>query len=368
MGISEIELRNHDMPTRTEEAFTKIYDSSKTLLHIVNDILDFSKIESGKLPLLLNEYETEALINDVSQLHLIYKEQKSVRFILNVDASIPVKLKGDVLRIRQIVANLLTNAFKYTEEGTVTMSLFCEAAGEGLVALAIHIEDTGIGLTPQQISETKSDYMRFHENEKPFVGGTGLGLPIVYNLAQMMDAQFNITSEVGKGTKAIVRIPQEVCGSEVLGQDLASKLQKFESKSSSIKKDLGFTPEQMPYGKVLVVDDVETNLYVAEAMLESFGLTIDLAESGQAAIDKIKEGNQYDIILMDYMMPSMDGIEVAKILRDMGYSAPIVALTANAIKGQAEMFMEKGFSGFMTKPIDIKILSSYLVRFVKNNQ
>jgi len=365
LGISEIELRNSDLPPRIEAAFTKIYDSSKTLLHIVNDILDFSKIESGKMSLLLNEYHTEDLIGDVAQLHLVYAEQKNIDFKLYVDEEIPQKLKGDVMRLRQIIANLLTNAFKYTEAGAVFMSLYCDAKNDEWAWLVVCIEDTGMGMTAEQVAALKSDYMRFHETEKPFVGGTGLGIPIVYSLAHLMDAKLDIASEAGKGTKVVVRIPQETAGSAVLGQDLASSLQNFESKAISIRKDLEFVPEQMPYGRVLVVDDVETNLYVAEAMLESFGLVIELVDSGQAAIDKIAAGNVYDIIFLDQMMPGMDGLEAAKILRSMEYTHPIVALTANAIKGQAEIFMENGFSGFMTKPIDIKILNSYLLRFIK---
>jgi CheY-like chemotaxis protein len=365
LGISEIELRNFDMPPRTEAAFAKIYNSAKTLLHIVNDILDLSKIESGKMSLLVKEYETEALISDVAQLHLIYTEQKNIGFKLHVDAAIPLKMKGDALRIKQIITNLLTNAFKYSDEGTVSMSLSCEEKSGDCAVLIVCIEDTGIGMTAEQISALKSDYVRLHENEKPFVGGTGLGIPIVYSLAHIMNAKFDITSETGKGTTVTVRIPQEKSGKAVLGQALANSLQNLESNALSLSKDLAFKPEQMPHGKVLVVDDVDTNLYVAQAMLESFGLTVELVESGYAAIDKITAGNTYDVIFLDHMMPGMNGVETTKILRGMGYNHPIVMLTADAIKGQAEVFMENGFSGFMTKPIDIKILNSYLVRFVK---
>jgi CheY-like chemotaxis protein len=176
----------------------------------------------------------------------------------------------------------------------------------------------------------------------------------------------DLKSEPGKGTHVIANIPQKVSGKEVLGRELANSLQNFEVGTWMAIKELEFKPEPMPYGKVLVVDDVDSNLYVAEAMLESFELTVDLCESGQEAIDKIREGNEYDIIFMDHMMPGMDGMEVTKILRSSGYNNPIVALTANAIKGQAELFMENGFSGFMSKPIDINRLNGYLVRFIKD--
>jgi len=366
LGISEIELRNSYMPPHTEKAFTKIYHSAKTLLHLVNDILDFSKVESGKMSLLVKEYEVESLISDVAQLHLIYTEQKDIDFKLHIDANIPLKLKGDILRLRQIITNLLTNAFKYTETGTVSMSLSCEAESEGRVILVINVEDTGIGMSAKQIKALKSDYVRFHESVKPYIGGTGLGIPIVYSLAYLMNGQFEITSEVGKGTKTVVSIPQEVSGQAILGQDLADRMQNFDSEALTPIKDIEFMQEPLRHGKVLVVDDVDTNLYVAEAMLESFGLDVDLAESGQEAIDKITDGTVYDIIFLDHMMPGMDGIEVIKNLHNIGYNRPIIALTANAIKGQEEIFMENGFAGFMTKPIDIEILNSYLMRFVKN--
>ena len=368
LGISEIQLRNHAMPPHTEEAFAKIYDSSKMLLHIVNDILDFSKIESGKMPLISEEYDVASLVSDVAQLHLVYLENKDVSFKMYVDENLPAKLIGDVLRIRQVINNLLTNAFKYTQSGTVTLSLECEMGGEGgQMLLAVFIQDTGMGMSAEQLDSIKDEYVRLYEHEKSFVSGTGLGLPIVQSLAQMMGAQLDIKSELGKGTSAAIHIPQKVSGTQLLGQELAESLQNFEGGVWSGPKEFEFVPEPMPYGKVLVVDDSATNLYVAETMLESFELSIELCESGQEAIDKVEQGNVYDIIFMDHMMPDMDGIEATKILRDMGYYYPIVALTANAIKGQAEMFIENGFSGFISKPIDIKLLNSYLIRFIKKN-
>jgi signal transduction histidine kinase len=366
MGTSEVQLRGREMPAHTEEAFIKIYEASKMLLNIVNDILDFSKIESGKMSLHMTEYDVANLANDVSQLHLVYLDNKNISFRIFVDEALPVTLMGDSLRIRQIINNLLTNAFKYTESGTVDLSLLChENPADGFISLFISVKDTGMGMSTEQIDELQNgsgEYLRLHENEKPFISGTGLGLPIVYSMVQLMNADIKMNSITGMGTHITISIPQEATTTETIGKELAEKLQKFEVEITT--DAINFKPKQMPHGKVLVVDDVDTNLYVAEAMLQSFGLSIELAESGKQAIEKIKQGNTYDVIFLDHMMPEMDGIEVAKILRDTGYSRPIVALTANAIKGQAEIFMENGFSGFMSKPIDIKILNSYLTRFV----
>jgi len=365
MGISELQLRGQTMPPHTEDAFVKIYDSSKTLLNIVNDILDFSKIESGKMTLVNSEYEVASLMGDVAQLCLIYLERKDISFQMYIDENLPVKLIGDILRIRQIITNMLTNAFKYTESGTVALSLRSEKEHDGYVTLVISIRDTGNGMTTEQIDAIKGEYVRLHEQNNAYIIGTGLGIPIVYSLVQMMDAQLELNSDIGKGTHAIIRIPQKVSGTELVGPELARSLQDFKSGTRRDHKDLEFVPEQMT-GRVLVVDDVDINLHVVEAMLETFGLIVELSKNGQDAIDKIRQGKVYDIIFMDHMMPGMDGIEATKILRDMGYDHPIVALTANALKGQAEMFMNNGFSGFMAKPIDIKLLNSYLVRFIKN--
>ena len=233
------------------------------------------------------------------------------------------------------------------------------------MTLVIAIRDTGIGMTPGQLQALRGEYVRFHEQEKPFVSGTGLGIPIVYSLAKIMGAQFDLTSEAGKGTDAVVRIPQGIAGTDVLGRAMADTLQNFESASRLVATDLMFVPESFPHGSVLVVDDVDTNLYVAEAMLASFDLTIELCESGREAVEKIKNGSTYDIIFMDHMMPGMDGIQATQAIRDLGYDKPVIALTANALKGQAEILMESGFSGFMTKPIDIKILNSYLMRYIR---
>ena len=372
MGTSEMQLRGKSMPPHTEEAFIKVYDASKTLLNIVNDILDFSKIESGKMPLLIKEYDTTQLANDVSHLHLIYLDNKNLNFTLHVDKQLPIKLKGDLLRIRQIINNLMTNAFKYTESGSIDLSIRRqEHDNKGFITLLIAIEDTGMGMSKEQIEkiqEENNEYMRWHEQERPYVSGTGLGLSIVYSMMQMMNADIVIDSELGVGTIVTISIPQEIVDTAVIGETVAKKLQNFEINNHFNKDDFNFETEQMPYGTVLVVDDVDTNLYVAQAMLEAFGLKVELVVSGELAIEKIKQGNVYDIIFLDHMMPGMDGMEVAKKLRSMQYHQPIVALTANAIKGQAEIFMDNGFSGFMSKPIDIKILYSYLIRFVKNKE
>jgi len=365
LGISEMQLRAKDIPPALEEAFANIYDSSNTLLHIVNDILDFSKIESGKMDIVAAEYCVPSLIADATQLFAIYAEHKPIAFVIDVDQNLPRKLIGDVMRIRQIINNLLSNAFKYTDTGTVSLSLSYE--NNDKPTLVIVISDTGMGMTAAQLNGAHNEYMRLHENERPFVSGTGLGIPIVHNLAQHMNAVFDMRSNIGFGTTATLRIPQQTCGAEPIGIEYARSLQNLEGITRAAIKEIDFTNRQFPNARVLVVDDVETNLYVAEAMLQAYGITPELINNGALALEKIRGGATYDIIFMDHMMPDPDGMQTTIALRNIGYTAPIVALTANAVKGQAERFITNGFDGFMTKPIDMTRLNAYLTRFLTEN-
>ena len=368
LGISEIQLHDPDIPPHIESAFTKIHDSGTLLLGIVNDILDFSKIESGKLPLVHEEYEMASMVSDATQLHFVYLEHKNIKFNVHVNSLLPRTFIGDQLRIRQIMNNLLSNAFKYTESGCVTLSLTYENKQDDTIVLVISIKDTGRGLSKDQLDSLKSnnEYIRFHEQENRSVGGTGLGISIVTSLVQMMGGHIDFSSEVNKGTDITVSIPQKIVGPEVLGKEAAESLQSFAPGFGSMAKKFNFEP--MPYGSVLVVDDVDTNLFVAQGLLAFYELKIDTCESGKSAIDKIRQGNVYDIVFMDHMMPEMNGMEAMHILREMGYNHPIVALTANAIVGQAEEFMLAGFDDFVSKPIQTKRLNYVLNKFIRDKQ
>ena len=360
LGISEIELRRQSHEKDAAEPFAKIYNSAKGLLGIVNDILDISKIEGGNLEIAHAEYKTGSMIDDFTHLRHVYMADKDIDFRLSVDENIPSALIGDALRIRQIVNNLLSNAFKYTETGSVTLSIKWEDG-----KLVISIRDTGLGMSPEQQQSIFVEYTRFHEHQLHTIG-TGLGMAIARSLIQNMGGEIELESEVGKGTHVLVSIPQEIADSQPLGRELTQNFKRLEQDTHIDDTLLEPKPEQMPYGKVLVVDDVETNLYVTKTMLETFGVSVELCTSGKETLDKIEQDNIYDIIFLDHMMPEMDGIEVVKILRKNGYNYPIVALTANAVKGQVEFFMKSGFTEFMSKPIDFKVMRSLLVRFVKD--
>ncbi|MCL2853984.1 MAG: ATP-binding protein [Defluviitaleaceae bacterium] len=370
MGISEIQLQKPDLSSHTEEAFAKIYNSSALLLRIINDILDLSRIESGKMSLLSEEYETEDLITNIIHLHQGELASKYIGFNLSVDRGLPAKLLGDGIRIEQVINNLLSNASKYTEKGQVELVVqnipHPEASDQTILRFVV--KDTGSGMTPQQTEAIFAEYTRFHEDNARYIAGTGLGMAIVSSLVQLMDGEIQLESTEGEGTIVTVDLPQRIYDDRYLGEDVASRLERFEASARYNRSHFQTLPEPMPYGKVLVVDDTESNLYVAKGLLDFYGITVEACTNGQDAIDKIKAGNVYDIVFMDHMMPVMDGMETMKILRSMGYRQPIIALTANAIIGKAKEFVKSGFDAFISKPIDTKRLDSVLNKYIRDKQ
>jgi signal transduction histidine kinase/DNA-binding response OmpR family regulator/ABC-type amino acid transport substrate-binding protein len=367
LGITEIQLQNGGLSEDTETALNTVYNSGYTLLGIINDLLDLSKIEAGKMELINDQYETASMINDTINLNTARIGSKPIEFRLQVSEDLPFELIGDELRVKQILNNLLSNAFKYTDRGEISLAFSSEIAGEK-VTLLITVQDTGHGMTKEQIQNLFDAYARFNTKANHFVEGTGLGMNIVQHLVKQMDGNIFVNSEPGKGTEITVHLTQGYASQAKLGNEMAENLMKFRMASISKMNKAQLVREHMPHGRILVVDDMETNLYVAKGFLLPYGLSIDTALSGKEAIEKIESGNAYDIVFMDQMMPVMDGIETVKIIRKKGYTRPIVALTANAVAGQAEMFMANGFDGFISKPIDVRELNASLRKFVRNKQ
>jgi len=370
LGVTEIQLQNETLDKNVKEAFEKIYTSGDMLLGIINDILDLSRIEAGKLELINNKYETASLISDISQLNVLRIGSKQIEFILHVDENLPVFLLGDEIRVKQILNNLLSNAFKYTAYGNVRLLLTTETIGDddNEVMLIVSVSDTGQGMTSEQVSKLFDKFARFNEGANRTTEGTGLGMNITQNLVHLMKGEIFVNSKPGKGSTFTVQLPQGKVDSRVLGKEMTENLHKFRTSSRSHMKRVQITREPMPYGSVLVVDDVDTNIYVAKGLLAPYKLRIDSVNSGFAAIERIKRGKAYDIIFMDHMMPQMDGIKATKIIRNMRYDRPIVALTANAVAGQSDMFLRNGFDGFISKPIDVRELNSILNKFIRDKQ
>jgi signal transduction histidine kinase/CheY-like chemotaxis protein/HPt (histidine-containing phosphotransfer) domain-containing protein len=368
LGISEIQLQNRALPADTEEALRQIYDSGSLLLNIINDILDFSKIEAGKMEIVPAKYNIPSLINDTVQLNLLRFESKPIEFKLDLDKDTPLELYGDELRIKQILNNLLSNAFKYTDEGEIKLSVYPEVKNKETAALVFRVSDTGQGMSKDQVEKLFDEYSRFNMETNRTIAGTGLGMSIVKSLIEMMGGEISEESKTGEGSTFTVRLPQKNAGSAVCGTEPFDSLQNFSFNSVPISKKAQIVREYMPYGSVLVVDDVASNLYVAKGLLAPYGLRIETAASGTEAIKKIKSGSVYDIVFMDHMMPVMDGMEALKIIRGTGYTRPVVALTANAVVGQSVKFLENGFDGFISKPIDSRELDAALKHFIRDKQ
>jgi len=269
-----------------------------------------------------------------------------------------------------VLNNILSNAFKYTEAGRVIMKVRLEPPNKNEkngITLVLSVQDSGHGMSKEQLEKLFEAYTRFNHEITKSIEGTGLGLPITQRIVDMMNGRINVKSELGKGTLFVVRIPQGKEGNEILGSELVANLKQFRTKYTSRRERIEVVCEPMPYGRVLIVDDMETNLYVAVGLMNLYRLKTETANSGQEAIDKAT-GNHYDIVFMDHMMPGMDGLEAAKRLRGMGYKKPIVALTANAVLGQAEMFLQNGFDAFISKPIDLRELDKVLDKLIRDKQ
>jgi signal transduction histidine kinase/CheY-like chemotaxis protein len=350
LGLSEVELGN-DLPGGTRINLEKVYNSGSLLLEIVNDILDISKIESGNFEIIPAEYELSGVINDAIQLNIMRIGSKPIEFRLDLDESIPLKLYGDELRVKQILNNLLSNAFKYTEEGEVRLAVtWGQREDDALLIFAV--TDTGRGIKKEDLEKLFSDYVQFDAAANRRIEGTGLGLSITRGLAEKMGGSIGVESEYGKGSIFRVTLPQGIIDRKPIGRELAEDLRNFrfiEDRNRSRGNTL--IRSYMPYG-----------------------LKVDTVLSGQEAVDRVRaEEIRYDLVFMDHMMPGMDGIEAARIIRNeigspYARQISIIALTANAVEGNREMFLKNGFNGFISKPIDIKQLDKVLNWWIREKQ
>jgi CheY-like chemotaxis protein len=223
-------------------------------------------------------------------------------------------------------------------------------------------------MTTEQIGKLFDEYTRFNEDANRTISGTGLGMPITRNLISLMNGSIEVESEPGEGSLFTVRLPQRCAGAGLLGREVTENLRLFRADHGALLKSAQIVYDPMPYGNVLIVDDVATNLYVAKGLMRRYHLQIDTAASGFEAVEKIQGGNVYDIVFMDHMMPRMDGMEATKILRGTGYTLPVVALTANVVSGQAEIFLSNGFDGVLAKPIDMRQLNATLNKLIRDKQ
>jgi signal transduction histidine kinase/CheY-like chemotaxis protein/HPt (histidine-containing phosphotransfer) domain-containing protein len=370
IGLADLSLSNDIIDPELRSNLEKISNSGVTLLGIINDLLDISKIESGKFELVAASYDVPSLINDTISLNIIRIGSKPIQFKLDIEDNLPARLIGDELRIKQIFNNLLSNAFKYTKEGEVIWRLTFEE-DRGRIWLVSTVKDSGIGIRPEDLQKLFGDYNQVDVKTNRAIEGTGLGLAVVKRLAELMGGEAKVESVYGHGSTFTVRLPQERDGASMLGYEAAENLRAFHYTDSKRNAGTLLVRASLPDARVLVVDDVSTNLDVAKGLMKPYDMQIVCVTSGQEAIDLIRAGEHFDAVFMDHMMPEMDGIEAVRIIReeiDSSYAKelPIIALTANALVGNDEMFLGHGFQAFLSKPIDIIKLDAAIRQWIKS--
>jgi DegV family protein with EDD domain len=354
IGLNEIILRG-DIPDDVAENARNIQGASKILLTLINDILDISKIKSGKMEIVNVSYETGALFSEIVNMIWIKAREKGLDFKLHIDSSIPSMLCGDEVRIKQILINLLNNAVKYTSEGSVTLSVRCERLGLNRVRVWYSVEDTGQGVKKENIPYIFNAFRRVDEEKNRHIEGTGLGLSIVQQLVELMGGEISVNSIYTKGSKFIVMLEQDIIDDKELG---------VFSLTSHVRTHGGEQYRQSfeaPDAHILVVDDNDMNLVVVRKLLRETKIQIDTASSGEECLRRT-QNQHYDCILMDHMMPEMDGIECLHVLRiqpgGLCQEVPVIALTANAGSDNQLLYQKEGFSGYLAKPVSGVLLEA----------
>ena len=354
IGLNEIILRG-EISEEVAENARNIQGASKMLLTLINDILDLSKIKSGKMEIINVSYETGALFSEIVNMIWIKAKEKGLEFRLHVDSSIPSMLCGDEVRIKQVLINLLNNAVKYTSEGSITLSARCERIALNRVRVWYSVEDTGQGVKKENIPYIFNAFKRVDEEKNRHIEGTGLGLSIVHQLVSLMGGEISVNSVYTKGSTFLVMLEQDIVDDHELGTfTLASraKIHEGEQYHQSF---------EAPEARLLVVDDNEMNLKVVRKLLSDTKVQIDTALSGAECL-KLTQYQHYDVILMDHLMPEMDGIECLHALRvqpaGLCQNVPVIALTANAGSNNQLLYRKEGFSGYLAKPVSGALLEA----------
>ncbi|MBR6711798.1 MAG: response regulator [Selenomonadaceae bacterium] len=357
VGMNEMILRESDNPDIINYA-QNAAAASDSLLSLINDILDFSKIESGKFEIVEEDYKLGDVIKSLVNMMRPRAEKKNLSFSLKVNPATKNLLCGDSVRIRQIALNFLSNAVKYTKVGEVEFIIDNEPLAADWINLRFTVKDTGIGIRDEDIPRLFNDFERFDAKKNKNIEGTGLGLAITNKLVQMMNGKIEIASVYGEGSTFSVTIPQKVVGDELIGEFK-------ESPSSTHEK---YKPAFVaPDVEILVVDDNEMNLLVAVNLLRATQVKVDTASSGMTCLKKLAE-RHYDLIFLDQMMPSLDGIETLKMAlamdNNLSKGSPMIALTANAISGTKEKLIAEGFTDYLSKPIDVRLMEQMFMKYL----
>ncbi|MCH5267904.1 MAG: response regulator [Lachnospiraceae bacterium] len=357
LGMNELILRETNEPSVRDYA-KNIDSAGRTLLSVINDILDFSKIESGKMTIVPVVYSLSSVINDLYNMIIPRTNEKGLDFVVNVDEAVPDMLLGDEIRIRQIILNLLTNAVKYTEGGTIELRVFRQYQGSQFL-LCVTVKDSGIGIKKEDLTQLFDAFQRFDERRNRTIEGTGLGLNITKHMLDLMDGILQVSSVYGEGSEFTAIIPQEISNPHPIG-DYRKRLQERRERAL---EDKGIF--RAPDAKILAVDDNEMNLKVLSGLLERTGVQLDTAVSGRDCIRKMSN-NSYHLLLLDHMMPEMDGIETLQRLKkeNLVKDIPVIVLTANAVSGAKEEYIKAGFEDYLAKPTSGVELEKILAKWL----
>jgi signal transduction histidine kinase/DNA-binding NarL/FixJ family response regulator/HPt (histidine-containing phosphotransfer) domain-containing protein len=361
IGMNTMMLRECEDGSTLMEYGMNIQSASQSLLAIVNDILDISKIESGKLEIIPVDYELFSVVNDCYNMTASRATNKGLEFVIHMNPELPSGLFGDEIRVRQIINNFLSNAVKYTESGTVELSLDYVRKSDAAVVLVVSVSDTGIGIRKEDIGKLFESFTRVDEKRNSNIEGTGLGLNLTKKLVELMHGEITVNSVYNQGSVFTAKIPQIVKNWEPVG-DFAERYQELLKQKDTLS-EVVYAPD----ARVLVVDDVPMNLLVAKGLMKYTGIQVDTAGSGQEALEMIGE-TRYDLIFLDHLMPVMDGVECLHHIREMkehpNMTTPIIILTANAIIGAREEYIQAGFTDYLPKPIQERELQGMLMKYL----
>lgn len=356
LGMDEMILRESREKTIRDYAMD-IHTAGQSLLSIINDILDMSKIESGKMEIIPVEYDLSSLIHDLSNMISFRAKSKKLVLEVSVDEMLPAKVRGDDVRLKQVITNILTNAVKYTEKGTVWFRVYGKRDGK-YEYIHFEVEDTGIGIKQKDMSKLFEAFQRIEEGRNRNIEGTGLGMSITMHLLEMMGSKLQVESVYGQGSKFFFDLKQEIIDDTPLGD--------FESRIKNLGIQYSYSRSFVaPEARILVVDDNVMNRKVFAALLKPTKINVEEAESGYDAVEMCA-ASHFDMIFMDHMMPGMDGIEAFHTIRENKDSpcinTPVIILTANAVAGAKEKYLKEGFDGFLSKPV----VSEKLEAMIKN--
>ena len=380
-GMVELALSNDNLPEQEREYLHNIRMAGEDLVSIIDNILDVTKMRSGTLDITEEEYQITSLVHDVVNTIQVLLGEKQVTLLVDVNPDIPSRLRGDDVRIKQVMMNLLSNAAKYTEMGTIHLEVDFTPIGDQNkeIELKVNVTDTGIGIAQDQLKDLFTKFKQADSSRNRAKGGSGLGLVISKRLVDMMQGSIFAKSVLGKGSEFSFTVIQGIVDArpcietdpQAVLQPSSKQDNRAAARTNQRSKESRYTTFTAPDARILLVDDNKVNLKVAEGLLRPYRMNIEMADSGRLAIEMIQD-REYDLVFMDHMMPQMDGVETTTIIRGMGddrfRTMPIIALSANAVRGARELFLEAGMNDFVPKPIEMRVMDRALRKWLPDDK